>query len=619
MTRQRLITTSAILLFIAVAATSGTIIMSLQTQVPSTLDDFFQPGSQPSAEQYEAFRTSSNCVLCHEFQELEETVIFPPWQGSMMAQAARDPLFYAAMTIANQDAAFAGDLCIRCHSPGGWLSGRSEPTDGSALTVADRDGVSCNVCHRMVDPVFKPNISPAIDAEILADIHPLPQSPGGGNYIMDPFDRRRGPYDSLGGVNPGHPWVHSPFHRTPQLCGTCHDVSNPLYVRQPDDTYVLDTLDLARPPSDDKYKMFPIERTYSEWLHSEFAESGVFMGDRFGGTLNVVSTCQDCHMPIVPGQGCFFAIQRDDLRAHEFAGGNAWVQDMVWNLYAGEDLNYEYLQRGKASAVAMLQRAATLDAHQIGNRINVRITNESGHKLPTGYPEGRRMWINVEVYDDTMELLHTFGHYDETTADLTVHDTKVYEAKLGIDETVAAITGLQAGPTFHFALNNVVYKDNRIPPRGFTNQAFREVQAAPIGVSYLDGQYWDDTIFRMPLGAASATVNIYYQTASKEYITFLRDANITNDDGDVLYEQWELTGQSPPVLMATLNLLIEPFATGDFDGNGAVDLDDWFEFALCQTAPDTDADLPTCAEFDFDDNNTIDLSDFAEFQLLFSP
>ncbi len=49
----------------------------------------------------------------------------------MMAQAARDPLFYAQLDLANADGrparpAVAGmaDMCLRCHSPVGWLEGR---------------------------------------------------------------------------------------------------------------------------------------------------------------------------------------------------------------------------------------------------------------------------------------------------------------------------------------------------------------------------------------------------------------------------------------------------------------------------------------------------------------
>lgn len=53
---------------------------------------------------------------------------------------------------ANQDAQDSGDLCMRCHSPAGWLEGRSVPTDGSALNNNDRQGVQCDFCHKLVKP-----------------------------------------------------------------------------------------------------------------------------------------------------------------------------------------------------------------------------------------------------------------------------------------------------------------------------------------------------------------------------------------------------------------------------------------------------------------------------------
>ena len=621
MTSRRAITVSGILTTMAFATIGITVDLHVCAQIPTTLDDFFLPGSQPSSPevQYDPFRSSVICVSCHETDGTgQPNVVIGPWQGSMMAQAARDPLFYACLTIANQDAAFVGDICIRCHSAGGWLSGRSEPTDGSALTRSDRDGVSCNVCHRMVDPVFKPNVSPAVDETILDNISPLPVIPGGANYVMDPLDVRRGPYDDIDQVQPGHPWLHSPFHRSPELCATCHDVSNPVYARQPDDTYVPDTLGAAFTPEAGKYAMFPLERTYSEWLHSEFAQTGVDMGGRFGGSLTVVRTCQDCHMPVTEGRGCEFGLYRDDLRAHEFAGGNAWVQDMVWNLYADEGLNFDYLQQGKDNATAMLQRACTLNVTQSGSLIKVRIINETGHKLPTGYPEGRRMWINVKVLDDSMTLIREFGGYDPLMADLTTNDTKVYEVHLGLDETMAALTGLPVGKGFHFAVNNVVLKDNRIPPRGFLNQAYQEVQAKPIGTYYSDGQYWDVTAYPMPIGAASVEVNVFYQTASKEYITFLRDANVTNNDGDILYDQWEQTGKSPPVLMATAAVDVQPFATGDHDANLRIDIFDYSFMSECYEGPSADRAIPSCEVFDFDGDVDVDLFDFREFQNRFT-
>jgi len=589
--------------------------------LPTTLLDFFQPGSQPNGEVvYAEFISSGNCKLCHEYQEdaadAAPTVIYNPWQGSMMAQAARDPLFYACLAVANADAAFAGDLCLRCHTPGAWISGRSEPPDGSALTTADRDGVNCSACHRMVDPVLKPT-SPFPDITILSNIDPLPISPGGGNFILDPSDRRRGPYED---ALPLHPWLpDSLYYQSAALCGTCHDVSNPVYMRQEDGTYELTLTNVVHPTAD-KYDMFPVERTYSEWLESDFADGGVDMGGRFGGNKTVVSTCQDCHMPDTSGKGCNVGDipVRHDLASHEFAGGNAWVQDMVLNLHPNDGLDPALLGAGKAAAVSMLQRACSLEVTQRGNHAIVRIINETGHKLPSGYPEGRRMWIHVEVRDDALEVIEEYGAYDGVSADLSTADTKVYEAKLGLDEAVAEDAGLPPGEGFHFAISNVVIKDNRIPPRGFTNEGFEAVQAGPVGATYEDGQFWDDTAFRLPRGADSVQVSVFYQTASKEYIEFLHDALPGNPPNEELYLQWALTGKSPPVEMATQTFFLDPFPDGDANGDMRTDLLDYQQLMTCETGPLGVFVDAGCEPFDFDVDNDVDLRDQGEFQLAFT-
>ena len=145
MTRHLFVTRFS-LVALAIISAAATVAVGGSFQAPTTVRDFFEPGSQPNSQvAYDFFRTSAICIECHESDGIGESVVFPPWQGSIMAQAARDPVFYACLTVANQDAAFGGDLCLRCHTPGGWLAGRSEPTDGSKLTALDRDGVSCAV------------------------------------------------------------------------------------------------------------------------------------------------------------------------------------------------------------------------------------------------------------------------------------------------------------------------------------------------------------------------------------------------------------------------------------------------------------------------------------------
>jgi hypothetical protein len=596
-------------------------------QVPATIDDFFQRGTQPDTggKNLDPIVHSYNCSFCHELYVPVEVPIYSRWRGSMMANSARDPLFHACLAIANQDVAFAGELCIRCHAPGAWLAGRSDPPDGSALITDDFDGINCNVCHRMVDPVFQPGMSPAADEPILDALEAeglLPVNPGGGNFIIDPSDVRRGPFNNVPQNVHGVPILYSPFHTKSEICATCHDVSNPVFVRQPDGTYDVDVLGAAH-PTQDQHDMFPLERTYSEWALSTYATIGVDAGGVFGGNhrTGIMRTCQDCHMPDAEAFGCVFQsppfFQRPNVPSHDFSGGNTWMQNVLFNLYP-DDLDPLYLADSIDRARYMLENAATLTLVQEDCDLRVRITNETGHKLPTGYPEGRRMWIHVVFRDAELNPIIEHGAYSAATAELTSVNTKVYEAKLGLDADMALATGLPEGPSFHFALNNKWFQDNRIPPRGFSHAAFAAVGAAPIPAVYADGQYWDDTFFHVPEGAHSAVATVYYQTASKEYITFLRDENSTNEAGDVVYEQWEMTGKSPPVEMSQEILAgLAPGLFADADCDGDRDGDDFASMEDCIAGVAIVA-LLGCEDFDVEPDGDVDMDDFLAFQLVFS-
>lgn len=87
------------------------------------------PGTQPNQVSLEA---PSRCMNCHANYNSQVEQGFN-WQGSMMAHAARDFLFWACLTVASQDSIHAlgrpnaADICVRCHFPQGWLEGRSDP------------------------------------------------------------------------------------------------------------------------------------------------------------------------------------------------------------------------------------------------------------------------------------------------------------------------------------------------------------------------------------------------------------------------------------------------------------------------------------------------------------
>jgi hypothetical protein len=494
----------------------------------------FQPGTQPEEHGIE-FAKVQQCLMCHAKTPNGDADPYFSWSSGMMSQAARDPVFRAALAIANQDIPEVGEFCLRCHAPRGWLEGRSTPTDGSALNQEDMYGVSCDVCHRLVDPLSD-------EAASLAEHQP----PGYGNAMMvaDPANVVRGPYGDGEGAMP-HRVMRSAYHATSALCATCHNVSNPL---QADDVS-------SQPP----YAFGHIERTYSEWALSEFPGMG-----REG-------TCQHCHYAAVEGGGQasrFRSAQRDHFVMHGPVGGSTWVQDAVAMLWKDDAVDPKALQFGKQRARELLRTAATLQMRfpQSGKAV-LRITNETGHKLPTGYPEGRRMWVNARFLNAEGKLLSQIGRYG-TTSDTLAGDpvsaptlldpgaTRVYECLPGISKAQAAKHGKEPSKSFHFILNDVIVKDNRIPPRGFSNAAFAEHLCGPVGAKYADGQYWDDVELKMPDGTAQVVVRLMYQSVSWEYLKFLVEENRSDSWSRRLYDAWTKSGRCPPEVIAELTATV---------------------------------------------------------------
>lgn len=638
----------------------------------TTRQNFYTPGTQPGTLTA-GMVSPQSCEFCHNEPSDPGSAELPygRWAASMMGQAARDPIFHAAFAIAQQDARFVGESCLRCHMPEAWVSNKvkydlnDDPQNtnyGKTLFNFSRDpmnpnagdmmGVSCSTCHRMVDPIFQSGVSPSFDWSIISALNndsldpPVPgypavlENPHNAAIVLDPLDRRRGPFDldpdwvEIGFTNfPYHDYLHSPFHLSSRHCATCHDVSTPHFTRaatpNPDGTYAYTMNAVDTPPHPDKYMQFPEQRTFSEWSESLFGSGPINLAGRFGGLGTAYSSCQDCHMPTTSGQGCVLdapdrptATNPLGLPSHNFNGANSWVLRAVAKMYSTPSvdppgyeidaitgLTFDTINESIARNLQMLGAASDLELSRASSQLRVRIVNYSGHKLPTGYNEGRRMWINVRFLDGAGGLVAERGAYETASATLTTSDTKVYEMKIGPDAVVAAIPGVnvQEGPGFRLVLSNKIYKDNRIPPMGFSNAAFEAVQAGHIPRNqYADGQYWDDTIFGIPPLARRAEVRVFYQTTSKEYIEFLRDANTAAapNAGTVAYDLWTQFGKSEPVQMDfsalalpcrcdtnadgvisidDLFLYINLYFTGsaDIDGNGITSIDDLFLYFNC--------------------------------------
>ncbi len=443
-----------------------------------------------------------------------------------MAHAPRDPIFNALLAITNKRTLPLGldvaEYCLRCHSPSGWLAGRSHELSVQSLVGTDLDGVHCDFCHRAVDP-----LAPPPEAPVSGTV------PGYGNgmYVVVPTgEPRRGTRNS---TPAGHPAFYEPFLGSSEFCGTCHDVSNPYFASSPSTTA--------------PHLQPPLERTYTEWKLSWYATQG-----RAG-------SCQSCHMPREQGYASSQAGSRFrlDVAIHDFSGVNTFVPSILHNFWPTVDTFA--LANGKARSQAMKERAAMLDvaAGRSGNAVValVRITNLTGHKLPTGFAEGRRMWIHLVGKDENGVVLFESGAYNEATADIAGDPAvKVYEAKLGPSSSASAFSGLPMGASYHVGLSDSVYFDNRIPPRGYQHVEFEEHRAAPAGYHYEDGQFWDITRFVMPSEVRAVEASLRFQLVSREFAEFLRDENIDNPYdwnqwGERLYQSWSERGM--PVTMVS--------------------------------------------------------------------
>jgi len=475
------------------------------------------PGTQPG--QADTAASLESCRACHA-QQVQE------WQGSMMAHAPRDPLFNALLAVTSKYTQplglDVGEYCLRCHSPSGWLAGRSHAGTVKELYGTDLDGVNCDFCHRSIDPV-RPDTAAIVGGKVLGY--------GNGMYVVQKYQL---PVRSSRG-NLAHPYestVADEFFRKSEFCGVCHDVSNPYLSPAPQTT----------PP----HLQVPVERTYSEWKLSWYATRGE------------AGTCQSCHMTKFPGFGSSLpgSRYRLDVASHDFTGGNTFSPRTVADYWQG--INRDAIADGISRSTSLLQRAARVEVAAGIERDSVvalvRLTNLTGHKLPTGFPEGRRIWISVVGKNKNGVVVFESGKYDSVTSRLVADAyLKVYETKPGISPALASVMGFSPGPSFHAAVNDTIYFDNRIPPRGFRRNAFRDYRAEPVGYHYDEGQYWDVTTYTMTREVHSLEVSVWYQVATKEFIEFLYTENVGNPYdwnswGAKVYEAWQRYGQ--PVLLA---------------------------------------------------------------------
>ena len=75
---------------------------------------------------------------------------------------------------------------------------------------------------------------------MLGGLAEVPTSYGNAMFVLDPAGVRRGPYADTDAI---HETIYSPFHKSGDMCGTCHDVGNVAVSKLPNGTYRYNLLD----------------------------------------------------------------------------------------------------------------------------------------------------------------------------------------------------------------------------------------------------------------------------------------------------------------------------------------------------------------------------------------
>jgi hypothetical protein len=369
-------------------------------------------------------------------------------------------------------------------------------------TESGKSGIVCEVCHTYVESrytpyhnfqksgteyVSTPGIQPreTLVAPTHQDMLPVPDPTqpnlgwgvGAGSYRLSPhalnLPERFGPLTNTNHSATPDPYVsgvfktdvpyqqgnflihkgyyHVMFERA-EFCSACHDVTNPLTIKN----------DLGKWVGG-----FPIERTYTEWLTSRYA-------DRPGNPYfdpNFKRDCQTCHMqqdyghpgtaqtlytgtgPQAPLTGKVWpgGADRPVVYSHHFIGGNSYITRLLgadldaqgkvapypqlsaYSFSSASDTspyhNAYWLTTDKGPAthharfawdrlrnVVTLTLSGPISADAGTTQpLHLSVSNTgSGHKFPSGFPEGRNAWVALRAFDlatgTELEIADTVWH-----------------------------------------------------------------------------------------------------------------------------------------------------------------------------------------------------------------
>jgi len=261
------------------------------------------------------------------------------WSESAHARSATSPAYLEGLEAAVAAASDKQAVRVSCV----WCHAPTVLVTGDheLEQPVTREGVSCDFCHTVKDvDLARP----------------------GRPFVVSPGNVKRGPLQYA--KSKFHETEYSPLHKSSALlCAACHEYRNPLGVA--------------------------VLSTYTEWRQTPYAVRGI--------------TCQECHMPVVPGTSVPAALGPSGhvINLHRIVGGSNPSK-----LSVGLDLQIESVTRTSGTA-----------------DVQVLVTSSRvGHAAPGGFAN-RALVLAVGVESASGELLHRRERvYRRTLRDAEGHE-----------------------------------------------------------------------------------------------------------------------------------------------------------------------------------------------------
>lgn len=473
------------------------------------------------------FAGSGKCAPCHDGlrdQDGNDVSLVKSWGQSLMAFSFIDPLWQAK--VASEVARNPGlqevieKKCVRCHAP---MASTEALFAGATVKLFGDDGfldpaspyhalalegVSCTLCHQIAASEDLGTDDGISGQFIIGDYANPYERPLYGQF-GDLFEK-----SMLRSVR-FLPTFSDHIHES-RVCAACHDLKTP---------YVDAEGQVVSTPATE----FPEQMPYREWDNSYYSETG-----------STPKSCHECHLLHAPGvplaKAPGWLAERQNFSQHTFFTENTLILRILdsyaeelgvsVSLQAALDGSRTYLQESGSIEIT----AASLDDSGL-LEVAVKVTNNTGHKLPTSIPI-RRVFIHFRVLDAAGEVAFESGKINEdgsikgVDADSNPAAYEPHYQVIDSDNQVQVYEGIMAntdGEVTYTLLRAASFKkDNRIPPAGFVKTAVPP-EVRPVGNCQEDEDFVggsDQVLYRVAgLDGGSYTVEaeLFDQTLSYRF------------------------------------------------------------------------------------------------------